>query len=135
FGVRPGQIADYLGLAGDSVDNIPGVPGVGKKTASALLASFDSLEDLYSRLDEVPQLPIRGAKSLARKLAEHRGAAELSKRLATIVTDAETAEGVAKADLDRLELRRPDPALLEPWLEEHGFGSLAERLRVWPEAG
>lgn len=88
FGVRPEQIPDYLGLAGDSVDNIPGVTGVGPKTAQALLASFDTLEDALARLDEVAELSVRGARSLARKLDEQRETALMSKRLATVALKA-----------------------------------------------
>ncbi|MEE8526179.1 MAG: 5'-3' exonuclease H3TH domain-containing protein, partial [Thermoanaerobaculia bacterium] len=95
FGVRPRQIADYLGLAGDSVDNIPGVKGVGKKTAAALLAALGDLDAIYRRLDEVANLSIRGAKSLRKKLEEQRDMAFLSRRLATVARDAP-----ATADLD-----------------------------------
>ena len=66
FGVRPERMADYLALTGDSVDNIPGVPGVGPKTAAALLATFASLEELYDGLDRVGSLPIRGATEARR---------------------------------------------------------------------
>src|SRR5690606_3860386 len=68
FGVWPEQVADLLALAGDAVDNIPGVRGIGRKTASALLAHFGDLDALYSRVDEVEFLRIRGAKSVATKL-------------------------------------------------------------------
>ena len=64
FGVWPEQIADFLALAGDSVDNIPGVPGVGKKTASALLDHFGSLDEIYGNLDKVHEVNVRGAKTL-----------------------------------------------------------------------
>lgn len=123
FGVRPAQIPDYLGLAGDPVDSIPGVPGVGKKTAAALLAAFDDLESLYDGLDRVPGLPIRGARSLAGKLAEHREQAFLSKRLATVA-----AEAPAAADLDELAYRGADPDLLDPLFERLGFGTIRERI-------
>jgi 5'-3' exonuclease len=123
FGVRPEQVADYLGLAGDSVDNIPGVKGVGKKTAAALLGALGSLDAVYDRLDEVPGLPIRGAKSLRRKLEEQREIALLSRRLATVAREAP-----ADADLDGLRLDGPDPDLLEPLLDELAFGGLRERL-------
>lgn len=63
FGVRPDQITDFLGLAGDTVDNIPGIKGIGGKSAAELLARFRHLEELYARLDEIPWLPVRGAKS------------------------------------------------------------------------
>ncbi len=65
LGVHPHQVADYLALCGDAVDNIPGVPGVGAKTAAALLAHFGSLDSLLERVDEVPFLRIRGAASCA----------------------------------------------------------------------
>ena len=64
FGVWPEQIADFLALAGDSVDNIPGVPGVGKKTAAALLQHFGSLDNVYANLDTVHEVSVRGAKTL-----------------------------------------------------------------------
>jgi 5'-3' exonuclease len=101
FGVLPGQMADYLALTGDSVDNIPGVPGVGAKSASALLGHFGDLDTLYDRLDEVSQLSIRGAKSLQKKLADNRDAAELAKRLTLIETSVESA--LASPDLTRTE--------------------------------
>ena len=88
FGVPPEAIQDYLGLCGDAVDNIPGVPGVGPKTASALLQEFGTVEQLYSNLDAVAQLKIRGAKTLPAKLAEHEKQALMSKLLATVAYDA-----------------------------------------------
>ena len=88
FGVGPELIIDFLALMGDKVDNIPGVPGVGEKTACGLLNGIEGgLDGLYAHLDQVAGLPIRGAKGLAAKLAEHREAAYLSYRLATIKTD------------------------------------------------
>ncbi len=127
FGVRPDQIADYLGLAGDSVDNIPGVAGVGKKTAVALLAELDSLDEIYRRLDDVPSLQIRGAKSLRKKLDEQRETALLSRQLATVATDAP-----ATADLDELRLDGADPELVDPLFEELGFRRrLRDRIPRW----
>jgi len=84
FGVLPEAIQDYLGLCGDAVDNIPGVPGVGPKTATALLQAFPTMEDLYDNLGDIQYLKIRGAKSLAAKLREHKDQAFLSKQLATV---------------------------------------------------
>jgi len=86
FGVRPDQIADYLGLAGDSVDNIPGVRGVGPKTAVALLDQFGHLEEIIQQLDRVQSLPLRGAASIAGKIEAEAEMAVLSKRLATVET-------------------------------------------------
>ncbi|KDN99953.2 DNA polymerase I [Pseudomonas donghuensis] len=88
FGVGPEHIIDFLALMGDKVDNIPGVPGVGEKTAVGLLTGIGGgLSDLYQNLDKVPALAIRGAKTLPAKLEEHRDAAFLSYELATIKID------------------------------------------------
>ena len=89
FGVPPRLIVDYLALMGDKSDNIPGVPGVGEKTARGLIAGIGSLEEIYANLDRVADLPIRGAKNLGKKLEQHREDAFLSARLATIKTDCE----------------------------------------------
>ncbi|PRA59677.1 MULTISPECIES: DNA polymerase I [Pseudomonas] len=123
FGVAPEQIIDYLALMGDSSDNIPGVPGIGPKTASGLLVGVNGgLVELYEQLDIVPTLPIRGAKTLPAKLEEHREMAFLSYQLATIKVDVPLDVG-----LDDLHLREPDReklaelyALLEfkSWLDE-----------------
>ncbi|WP_437879973.1 DNA polymerase I [Pseudomonas sp. LRF_L74] len=88
FGVGPELIIDYLALMGDKVDNIPGVPGVGEKTAQGLLVGVSGgLDVLYASLDKVPELPIRGAKTLPAKLLEHKEMAYLSYQLATIKLD------------------------------------------------
>ncbi|MFJ4157183.1 DNA polymerase I [Pseudomonas sp. NPDC089752] len=88
FGVGPEHIIDFLALMGDKVDNIPGVPGVGEKTAVGLLTGIGGgLSDLYANLDKVPTLAIRGAKTLPAKLEEHRDAAFMSYELATIKCD------------------------------------------------
>jgi DNA polymerase-1 len=89
FGVPPEHIVDYLALMGDKVDNIPGVPKVGEKTAVGLVAGLGSLEDIYANLDQVKTLSFRGAKTLAPKLEEHKEQAFLSKTLATIKCDVE----------------------------------------------
>ncbi|MFJ4345090.1 DNA polymerase I [Pseudomonas sp. NPDC089401] len=88
FGVGPEHIIDFLALMGDKVDNIPGVPGVGEKTAVGLLTGIGGgLSELYANLDKVPTLAIRGAKTLPAKLEEHRDSAFLSYELATIKCD------------------------------------------------
>jgi DNA polymerase-1 len=88
FGVGPEHIIDFLALMGDKVDNIPGVPGVGEKTAVGLLTGIGGgLREVYDNLDKVAGLSVRGAKSLAAKLEEHRKAAFLSYELATIKID------------------------------------------------
>ncbi|MEM9381554.1 MAG: 5'-3' exonuclease H3TH domain-containing protein [Planctomycetota bacterium] len=116
YGVRPDQIRDLLGLAGDSVDDIPGVRGVGPKTATALLGEFDDLDAIYGDLDRVAKLSIRGAKTLGAKLAEHREIAYLSRELATCATDAPL-----DASLDDLAYRGADPDVLAPLLERLGL--------------
>ena len=87
-GVEATQIADYLALCGDAVDNIPGVPGIGAKTAAVLLSHFGSLDALLARLDEVSFLRFRGAAQAAVRLREHRETALLCRRLSTIALDA-----------------------------------------------
>ena len=84
MGVRPDQVVDLLALAGDSVDNIPGVPGVGPRTATVLLRELGCLDGIYAQLHRVPSLPLRGAARAARLLEAHRQQAYLSRRLATI---------------------------------------------------
>jgi len=99
FGVPPDVIQDYLGLCGDAVDNIPGVPGVGPKTATALLKEFGDMENLYANLSGVSQLSVRGASKLGNKLEQHKEQAELSKLLATVVYDV-------PIDMEAMHLQR-----------------------------
>lgn len=89
YGIPPELIIDYLALRGDSSDNIPGVAGVGEKTALGLLQGIGSMAQIYANLDKVADLPIRGAKKLGDKLAEAKEMADLSYLLATIKTDVE----------------------------------------------
>jgi 5'-3' exonuclease len=104
FGVWPEQIADFLALAGDAVDNIKGVPGVGKKTAEKLLQHFESLDDIYANLDKVHEVNVRGAKTLGAKLDTHRDAAFLARRLTGIACDApmENTEALMQPSAPRL---------------------------------
>jgi 5'-3' exonuclease len=122
FGVLPERMADYLALTGDSVDNIPGVPGVGPKTAAALLKVFESLDHLYDNLDEVAALPIRGAARLPERLRAHREAAYLAQRLTRIACDMPLE--FTAADLER---RPPDVAALESFYERARFGPMLGR--------
>ncbi len=89
FGIPPELIIDFLALMGDKVDNIPGVPGVGEKTAMALLQNLGSLQEIYADLEAVRSLSFRGAKKMPEKLAENKDMAELSYLLATIKCDVE----------------------------------------------
>jgi DNA polymerase-1 len=122
FGVFPEQIADYLALTGDAVDNIPGVPGVGPKSAAALLNHFDNLDEILKRLEEVQHLSIRGAKSLQKKLHDHREAAELARRLTIIETQVPSA--LQNPDLTRSEL---DEARVNRLFDDMGFGAMLRR--------
>ena len=119
FGATPELIADFLALTGDSVDNIPGVPGVGKKTAAGLLALFGSLDELYANLDRIPSMKLRGAAALAARLLAHKEAAYLARRLTGIVCDIPL-----EATLDDLKRRRQDRAGLDFFFDRHGFGAI-----------
>ncbi|NIP17789.1 MAG: exodeoxyribonuclease IX [Xanthomonadales bacterium] len=119
FGVRPEQMADYLALTGDPVDNIPGVPGVGPKTAAALLGHFEDLDALWARLEEVPHLSIRGARSLQGKLEHNRDAAELARRLTVIHTGVPSA--LQQPDVTRGAV---DEARLNRLFDKLSFGSM-----------
>ncbi len=127
FGVGPDRIIDFLALMGDKIDNIPGVPGVGQKTAQALIAGLGSLRDIYDNLEKVAELDVRGAKTLGAKLEQHREQAFLSYELATIKLDCDLRE-----TLDDLKLQAPDTEKLaqyyrdlefKSWLAELGEGS------------
>ncbi|HHZ8503972.1 TPA: DNA polymerase I [Morganella morganii] len=107
YGVPPSLIIDYLALMGDSSDNIPGVPGVGEKTAQALLQGLGSLDDIYADLDKIAGLSFRGAKTLAPKMETNKEMAYLSYTLATIKTDVELDRtwdslALSEPDLDKL---------------------------------
>jgi DNA polymerase-1 len=132
FGVGPELIIDFLALMGDKVDNIPGVPGVGEKTALGLLQGLGGgLDVIYASLDRVPALPIRGAKSLPAKLEEHREMAYLSYQLATIKTDV-----ALDVSLDDLHPGAPDRAALLALYRELEFKSwLDDLLREAKAAG
>jgi len=119
FGVMPEQMADFLALTGDSVDNIPGVPGIGPKSASALLSHFGDMDSLFERLGEVQHLSIRGAKSIHRKLQDNRDAAELARKLTIIETSVESA--LASPDLRRNEI---DTATLNRLFDDLEFGGM-----------
>lgn len=119
FGVRPNQMADFLALAGDSVDNIPGVPGVGPKTAAALLSHFGELEQVLERAAEIEFLSIRGAKTLTTKIRDHTDNARLSKVLSVIHTDAPIPEPAPT-----LAWRKPDIAAIDELFDYLDFGRL-----------
>jgi 5'-3' exonuclease len=127
FGVRPEQIVDFLALAGDVVDNIPGVRGIGAKGAAQLLGHFGSLADLYERLEELPRLPWRGAGALRAKLEAGREAAFLSRSLAEVHRQV---PGV-RAGLADLAFAGADRKRVDPLFDRLGFGRIRERIGRW----
>ncbi|KMK85198.1 DNA polymerase I [Pectobacterium brasiliense] len=109
YGIPPDLIIDFLALMGDASDNIPGVPGVGEKTAQALLQGLGGLDSLYANLDKIAGLSFRGAKTMAPKLEQHKDVAYLSYQLATIKTDVElelSCDQLTVNELDVDELHR-----------------------------
>lgn len=115
-GLNPWQITDYKGLRGDASDRIPGVKGIGEKTARALLQKFNTLEEIYQNLGEVEP-------AVAKKLAEDAEAAALSKKLATVAPDAPIT-----LELDQCRFRAKDKVKMAEVLRSFGFKSLAKRL-------
>jgi len=119
FGVIPERMADFLALMGDAVDNIPGVPGVGRKTAATLLKHFDTLPGVFDNLERVPTLKFRGAAFVAESLREHRDDAFMSRQLTGIACDMPL-----DTDLDALQYRRPDLEDLGRFYDTQGFGRM-----------
>ena len=99
LGVKPHQVADWLALAGDAVDNIPGIPGIGPKTAAALLAAFGSLPEIYQQIDAVADLKLRGAARVQRLLQQHEADALLARELTGIAVDPDMQ--VTETDIAR----------------------------------
>ncbi|MGL6315251.1 DNA polymerase I [Vibrio sp. WXL103] len=122
FGIPPELIIDYLALMGDKVDNIPGVPGVGDKTATALLQGIGGLSQLYQQLDDIAPLGFRGSKTMAKKLVDNKDNAMLSYELATIKLDVEleeTPESLVKQTPNKDELIKLFGQLVfKSWLNE-----------------
>jgi len=116
FGIPPSQVADYLALVGDSSDNVPGAPGIGKKTASSLLQNYEDIEQLIVHAEELK--PPRASKSLQENAEKVR----LSKRLVTIMTDLDVP-----LDLDSLKVKEPNNAVLRDLFAELGFRRLTEQ--------
>ena len=131
FGLPPELIIDFLALMGDKVDNIPGVPGVGEKTALGLLQGMGAgLEAIYADLEKVKELGFRGAKTLPKKLEEHRDLAFLSYQLATIKTDCELPVG-----LDDLDIAHPDREALRELYREFEFKAWLSELLEGSDVG
>jgi DNA polymerase-1 len=127
FGVPPARLGDLLALMGDSVDNVPGIPGVGPKTAAILLQKFASIEEMIARADEVAAIPgLRGAASVAAKVKQHADGARLSRKLVELERDVALPP---ELDLDQLQRREPEMARVETLLRDFEFERLIERLR------
>jgi 5'-3' exonuclease len=127
LGVQAGQVADWLALTGDTVDNIPGIPGIGPKTAAALLVEFGSLENIFNGLERVADLKLRGAKRVQNLLTEHREAALLARQLTGIALDPDMQAGVS--DVQRRQVVKQDVSAV---CEQLGLGRMttAKLLRV-----
>jgi 5'-3' exonuclease len=117
-----GQMADYLALVGDKSDNIPGVPGIGSKTAKQMLSHFSDVEAIMSHLDQLQDLPIRGAKKLADKLVGCADQLQLARQLTTITCDAKSVPS-----LESIEWKGIHLDAFEIFCEEMGFGSAFSR--------
>jgi len=116
YGVPPALIIDFLAMMGDSSDNIPGVPGVGEKTAQALLQGLGGMRSIYDNLDKVAELSFRGAKTMAAKLEQNRDVAFLSYQLATIKTDVEL-----ELPCEELTVTEPDVEALQTLFSRYEF--------------
>jgi DNA polymerase-1 len=127
FGVPPSLIIDFLALMGDKVDNIPGVPGVGEKTALALLQGLGGIDAIYAALDKVAELSFRGAKTMGAKLDAEKDNAYLSYQLATIKTDVEL-----EYTPDQLHNADPDRDTLVEWFTRMEFRGWLEELLGLP---
>lgn len=124
FGIPPELIIDLLALLGDKVDNIPGVPGVGEKTALALLQNVGSIDAIYQNLESIRELDFRGAKKMPEKLSEHEQLARLSYLLATIKTDV-----ALDTPINELQQGDVDKEALEELYGEYEFKTWVEELK------
>ncbi|HEY8539709.1 MAG TPA: 5'-3' exonuclease H3TH domain-containing protein [Steroidobacteraceae bacterium] len=128
FGVLPERMPCFLALMGDAVDNIPGVPGIGRKTASLLFKHFESLVHLYENLDRVLKLKVRNAGFICAQLRDYRERAFLARRLTEIACNIPL-----DVDLEALRRRSPDLAALNALYDAVNFGPLlrnqAQRIR------
>ncbi|PRO64311.1 DNA polymerase I [Alkalicoccus urumqiensis] len=117
YGLRPDQIVDMKGLMGDSSDNIPGVPGIGEKTALKLLAAYDTVEGVYEHIDEI------SGKKMKQNLSENEEQARMSRKLAEIYRTAPV-----QTELAALAWEQGDPKTIKAFFEEMGFQSLLGRI-------
>src|SRR5690606_17593762 len=129
FGVRPERMPCFLALMGDASDNIPGVPGIGRKTAATLFHHFESLSSLYEDLQRIVKIKVRNAGYVMGQLQEHREAAFLARQLTQIACDMPL-----DVQLEQLRRRAPDLDALDGFYDSVGFGRLlrnqAERIHA-----
>ncbi|MCZ6463406.1 MAG: hypothetical protein O7A09_03625 [Proteobacteria bacterium] len=130
FGVDPDQIPDYLGLVGDAVDNLPGVPGVGPKSAAAVLGAFGRIEHVPADPAEWSEVAVRGAKRLAAKIEEHR---ELALRVRELATVHQRVPGI-DVGLGELRFRGADRDKATALFDRLGWGRIATRIPRWRDA-
>jgi DNA polymerase I len=123
LGVEPKAVVDLMALMGDSIDNVKGVPGVGEKTASALIQKFGSLDNLLGHLDELERSDLRGAKKLAPLIAQHRGDVELARKLVRIDTNSPI-----DVEIDELDFHGIDERATAELLRELEFNSIMQEL-------
>ena len=124
YGVRPNQMADMLAIAGDSADNIPGVPGIGMITAAKLLKKFDCIDNLLSRTPEIGRSKLHGAKRLQQLIEEHRDVILLSRQLTGIVCDIDEAEVTRPLHRDKVNREKLEAVL-------HQLGLPRQRITAW----
>ena len=129
FGVSPDQIPDYLGLVGDKIDNLPGVPGVGAKSAAAILGVFPTIELIPDDFGDWPEVKVRGARRLAERIAEHRARALKTKDLATVLLKI---PGVSPG-LSELAYRGADRERTEELFERLGWNRIRDRISRWQD--
>jgi DNA polymerase-1 len=127
FGVSPAQIPDYLGLVGDVIDNLPGVPGIGAKSAAAVLQAFESIEAVPDDFAEWGDVTARGAKRMAERISEHRDRALKTKDLATVLREV---PGI-KPGLSDLAYRGADRERTEELFERLGWNRIFDRIPKW----
>ena len=127
FGVSPSQIPDYLGLVGDVIDNLPGVPGVGAKSAAAVLQVFDSIEEIPADFERWSGVEVRGARRLAMKIEEHRARALKTKELATVLRKV---PGVTPG-LTELAYHGADRERTEELFGRLGWNRIRDRISKW----
>lgn len=125
YGVHPAHWTTFQALCGDAVDNVPGVPGIGAKTAAALIAALGPLDRIYSELDAIAGVPVRGASKLGSKLAAHRAAAERSLRLVTLRRDVPDEQ--LAGEPDHFAYRGPTAAA-DALFDRLGFHQPVKRL-------